>query len=218
MQGRKSNTETVEKSLSTDTKTLELISLVKKGDGLAFDEINKKYRTVIESASASVLRSMERAGVSVGAETLDDLKQEARLALYRAAMKYDPDGNGKEVTFGLYAKICVRNALVSELRRMSAEKRRADRAAAKLNAEDGERPSRDNTLSIFAHMRLEAVVEESRRVLSRYEQRVLNEYISGKSVPEISEELNKPQKSVNNALYRIRVKLRSLAGTPDAKF
>jgi len=218
MQGQKSNTETVEKSLSTDTKTLELISRLQKGDGLAFEEINEKYRTVIESASVSVLRSVERAGISVGAETLDDLRQEARLALYRAATRYDPDGDGKKVTFGLYAKICVRNALVSELRRMNAEKRRADRAAAKLVSDGGERPSSDNTLGLFSQMKLEAVMEDSRRVLSRYEQRVLNEYISGSTIPEIAEELNKPQKSVNNALYRIRVKLRSLADAPDAKF
>lgn len=204
--------------MSTDSKTLELISRLKNGDAFAFEEINEKYRTVIESTSASVLRSMERAGISVGAETLDDLRQEARLALYRAALSYDPDGDGKAVTFGLYAKICARNALLSMLRRMSAEKRRADRAAARTVAEQGDNPSRNNTLNVLSHMRLEAVIEASSRVLSRYEQRVLSEYISGRSVPEISEELNKPQKSVNNALYRIRVKLRSLASEPDAKF
>ena len=100
---------------------------------------------------------------------------------------------------------------------MSAAKRRAERAVRRL-ADDREKASRDNTLGAESRIRLEALLEESRRVLSAYERNVLSEYVSGKTVPEISDELNKSQKSVNNALYRIRTKLRSLAGEPDTKF
>ena len=203
--------------LKTDKKTVELLNRVKNGDGLAFEELNEKYRTVVEAASISALRSMERGGLAIGSEALDDLKQESSLALYRAAMSYDIEGDGKAVTFGLYAKICVRNALISELRRMGAAKRRADRAARRL-AGERERSVRDNALGVESRIRLEAMLKESRQVLSDYEQNVLSEYINGRSVPEISEELKKSQKSVNNALYRIRTKLRNLAQEPDAKF
>lgn len=203
--------------MGSDEKTLALLARVKEGDELAFERLNEKYRTVVESATASALRSMEKAEGTALPGLSDDLKQEAILALYRAAMSYDPDGDGKEVTFGLYAKICVRNALISELRRMGAAKRRADRAARRI-ADSRERVSRDNTLGVESRMRLEMVMRESRRILSEYEQKVLSEYVSGKTIAEISDELNKSLKSVNNALYRIRTKLRSLAQEPDAKF
>lgn len=203
--------------MKTDDKTLALLARIREGDELAFEQLNEKYRTVTRSASLHVAKSMERSGGGVAEEFSEDLMQEATLALYRAAMSYDPDGDGKTVTFGLYAKICVKNALISELRRMSAAKRRAERAVRRL-ADDREKASRDNTLGAESRIRLEALLEESRRVLSAYERNVLSEYVSGKTVPEISDELNKSQKSVNNALYRIRTKLRSLAGEPDTKF
>jgi RNA polymerase sporulation-specific sigma factor len=207
----------VGKSLKRDDKILALLERVREGDELAFEQLNEKYRTVVESATASAVRSMERSGSSAGAESAEDLKQEASLALYRAAKSYDPEGDGKAVTFGLYAKICVKNALISELRRLGAAKRRADRAARRMES-NIEKASRDNTLSVVSRMRLESLTKESRRVLSGYEQNVLSEYMSGKTVAEISDELNKSQKSVNNALYRIRTKLRNLAQEPDAKF
>ena len=47
-------------------------------------------------------------------------------------------------------------------------------------------------------------------VLSPYERCVLREYISGKSVREIAQDLNKESKSVYNALFRIREKGKQL--------
>lgn len=49
-------------------------------------------------------------------------------------------------------------------------------------------------------------LEKLETVLSPYERRVLREYISGKSVPEIAEDIGKTAKSVHNALFRIREK------------
>ena len=203
--------------MKTDDKTLALLARVKDGDGLAFEQLNEKYSAVTNAASASALRYLERTHIPVGIDSADDLKQEAIIALYRAAMSYDPEGDGRAVTFGLYAKICIKNALISELRRRGAAKRRSDRVARRMQNRS-EKASRDNTAVVESRLRLEALAKESRRVLSRYEQNVLSEYMSGKTVAEISDELNKSQKSVNNALYRIRTKLRSLAKEPDAKF
>lgn len=78
----------------------------------------------------------------------EDLRQCAALALFKAAQTYD---EGKEVSFGLYAKICVNNALISTLRKYKTEQKRqrrakerenkapADPIAALINAEDDER-------------------------------------------------------------------------------
>ncbi len=192
--------------MSTDEKILKLIKGTQEGDNLSFELLAEKYNSVVVSSSLSIAKSLEGAGLDASSEVIEDLQQEARLALYKAAMKYDAQGLGESVTFGLYAKICIKNCLISELRRRKAKKRREIRLAeAALRNEE-----KEVARAVLSKVELEAVLKDSRELLSRYELAVLMEYAEGNSVPEISEKFGKPQKSVNNALYRIRVKLRSL--------
>lgn len=48
------------------------------------------------------------------AEDAADLRQEAALALYQAAMAYRLDQD--EVAFGLFAKVCITNRMIDKLR------------------------------------------------------------------------------------------------------
>ena len=148
---------------------------------------------------------MKSSGLDVSPDDIEDMKQEARLALYRAALKYDPEGDGKEVTFGLYAKICVRNALTSQIRRMKAKKRRAERLARKELTEVADV---NETVVAALSTTVEELIRGRGETLSGYEKTVLCAYAEGKKIPEIADELGKSVKSVNNALYRIRVKLK----------
>ena len=91
-----------------DYNVSDLIKKVKNGDDVAFEMLAEVYAPVVEKIAGSVLRTVERQSLSAGGEIGEDLRQEARLALYRAAMSYDPEGDGQSVTFGLYAKICVK--------------------------------------------------------------------------------------------------------------
>ena len=112
---------------------------------------------------------------------------------------------GKEVSFGLYAKICVNNALISTLRKYKTEQKRqrrakerenkapADPIAALINAEDDER--------------LKAKIKTE---LSDFEKSVFDLYINDKSTREIAEILGREEKSVSNALYRMKVKIKGL--------
>jgi RNA polymerase sporulation-specific sigma factor len=54
------------------------------------------------------------------------------------------------------------------------------------------------------------ILTEFRSALSGYEKEVFEYYIVGKSVTEIAERLGKDEKSVSNALYRMKVKIRGL--------
>jgi DNA-binding NarL/FixJ family response regulator len=55
---------------------------------------------------------------------------------------------------------------------------------------------------------LEELIRSGSGELSRYEENVLRAYAEGKKIPSIAEELGRSIRSVNNALYRIRVKLK----------
>lgn len=192
--------------MNKETEVTELIKKIKSGDDFAFEKLAQRYRGIIDSTTASVLRSIEKNSYPVGSETAEDLRQDARFALYRAAVTYDPDGDGQNVTFGLYAKICVRNALVSVLRRMGAAKRRADRLIAKVSS-SSEGADHDNASAVLDRLRVEELMRGGLDRLSGYERRVLLSYAEGNSVSDIAVELGKSTKSVSNALYRIRVKL-----------
>ena len=125
-------------SALTDERLTELL---RRGEESAFNALADRYKPMTENAVKRFAPSFsEMDGESVWGE--DDLRQCAALALYRAAMTYDPQIRGKDVRFGLYAKICVNNALISELRRAKSAVRRKRR---RLEQEKAERKRNESS-------------------------------------------------------------------------
>ena len=108
----------------------------------SFDEIMEEYEPLLRSTAASF---SDKTGLS-----RDEVYQTASLALHRAYLTYT-DGRG--VTFGLYAKICVRNACISEQRRIAAAERRGNRS---VRAAEG---SRSEPLPGFDRLDLASLTE-----------------------------------------------------------
>lgn len=181
----------------------ELLARVAEGDENAFEELALQYAPLIRSMSARFTRSFSETA-DTAAIGVQDLEQEARLALYRAAKTYDAAKNG--VTFGLYAKICVRNSLVSMWRKSAAAARALRRS--EQNAE--ETAGKDTLTELLSAAETDALRARIRETLSPYESRIFEQYISGMSVKQISLNADKTEKSVSNALYRIRVKIKGL--------
>lgn len=177
-----------------------LIGEVKNGGQAAFGKLLALYEPMI--------RSTVNQFAAGGADT-EDLRQEALAVFYRAIMTFDPERPGME--FGLYAKICVTNALISEAR---AAKRRAGNTIASLDYDDYYRlrAGADDDLAgrVIEQESEKALRSLIKKNLSEYENRVWSLYISGRTSGEISEKLKRPEKSIDNALYRIKRKLRSL--------
>ncbi|MBO6053453.1 MAG: sigma-70 family RNA polymerase sigma factor [Clostridia bacterium] len=183
----------------------ELLALIRSGSESAFSVLAERYANLTESAVRGFSPSFSVAeGNAVWGE--DDLRQCASLALYRAAMTYDPEKSGREVRFGLYAKICVNNALISELRKVRAEAtRRARRGKRKEPGRSG-----DPLDEIVSAEGVSGLVGSISRVLSPFEKEVFDRYITGMSVEQIAQLLGKDRKSVSNALYRMKVKIKGL--------
>jgi RNA polymerase sporulation-specific sigma factor len=58
-------------------------------------------------------------------------------------------------------------------------------------------------------MESEKVREDIREKLSKYERQVLTEFLTGASYEEISLKLGKTEKSIDNAIQRVRKKLKA---------
>jgi RNA polymerase sporulation-specific sigma factor len=115
-----------------------------------------------------------------------------------------------EVEFGLYAKICIANALISQLRAL--KKRNAERLSETTTDSlfDGTYTgdSEDPSLRVLEQESLRSLYSVIRGNLSDFEYLVWRLYMSGRTAREIGKKVGKDERSVNNAIYRIRKKLR----------
>ena len=176
----------------TQEKVAALIAAIRAGDRTAFSDLLAVYRPLIVSQVGRFFHA--------GPEW-DEMYQDATLALYRAALCYR---GGEGVTFGAFARACIRNALISAYRKLrAAEVVPIDELLIQPEAE-GENPE---------HRMI--VAEETKDIyrvalacLSEYELRVFLRYISGCTPREIAPEVGRTEKSVSNAIGRMLTKLR----------
>lgn len=173
---------------------LEQILAAKRGDQAAFAALTDIYAPLMDSLVAKYAFAAEGFGMDT-----EDLRQEASVAFYRALMTYDTEQS--KVSFGLYAKICIRNRMISLLRHFRAEKNRGSASAVPSP------PAVTEGIGFpFDGERLRELADE---VLTPKEKTVFLLYIGGSSYQEIADHLGVTTKSVDNALYRAKAKLRS---------
>ncbi len=180
----------------TETALRRLIREAQAGSTEACTALRKKYSPLVQS----LLHDFRESCVSE--QERKDLDEEAWHAFLSAVSSYDTEQKG--VTFGLYARVCLRNGLVSALRRMKTARRISIVPLAEhIRADDGDAAAsaeRERFLTLCRMVRCS---------LSEYENRIWWAYVSGTPVSAIAASLGRDEKSVHNAIYRIRRKLRS---------
>ena len=179
-----------------------LIVAVREGDQDAFVALLEQYKPLLES---SVAKFSSDEAFSL---YFEDLRQEASLVFYNSILAYDLEQT--EVEFGLFAKICIYNALVSVLR--SHKKRSAEQLAQSPEKMQDEQDFEDPTSMMLEQERLKSLYAVIRKNLSDFEYTIWQLYMSGRSASEIASLLSTDKKSVSNAIYRIRRKLRVSLG------
>ena len=181
-----------------DERVSMLISKTRSGEESAFSEIAQQYRPLIESCICYFHQSLPR----------DELEQEALISLYHAACTYDSSVNN--VSFGLYAKICINNSLISLAR--AAAKRETQSVDMIERDEESEQDPSDDYISRESFNKLDCFVKNH---LSSYEYSVFRLYIEGYRVKEIAHKLSRTEKSVDDAIMRLKIKLRSSLNRSD---
>ena len=189
--------------MKKNNKEIDVISLilrVRDKDQQAFSELLEKYKPLL----ISLVSRFTDDGAAKPHE--EDLFQEATLVFYNAILNYDCSQS--EVEFGLYARICIYNALVSQVRI--------------INKHKAEQPTELDTDAIFngdtdspvtgivEAERLRELYSTIKNNLSDYEYEIWHNYMLGKTARQIGDAIGRDERSVNNAIYRIRKKLREL--------
>ena len=182
------------------------IFLAKQGDEAAFERLLADYVPLITSEVKSTVSEL-----SFSDSDYEDMYQEAVICFFRALNRYDTRQD--EVAFGLFAKICIRNGLRTQAKKL---KQRNSLLASDTPGEDLQSDADEATPSerLLEEERYAMLYESVRTTLSPYENRVWWLYLSGRTARDIARELKTDEKSVQNAIFRIRRKLRAIIPHP----
>ena len=180
---------------------LRLIKNAREGSADALSLLCDKYKPLME---AEVRRHTDP---EMSDQDIADLREEALISFCSSVCNYDD--TVENVEFGLYAKICIGNALVSFLRCYNKYKGRVV-SIDDVSVRSAEHIS-DPLQILIEEESFSKLKRDIQKNLSSYESRVWWLYVSGMSAADIAKKLDsKDVRSVNNAIYRIRKKLRGV--------
>lgn len=185
----------------------ELIEKLRQGEDDITDYILEKYKPLV--------RKKTNAMYLIGGET-EDLIQEGMIGLFKAIRDYKPD---KDASFYHFAELCINRQLYSALEASNrkkhqplnsyislSEQEHPDAVAAELLVDKESGPEQ----TVIEQEVWEEYKKHLAQKLSRMENQVLQYYLDGNHYIQIAEMMGKSPKSIDNALQRIRQKIRQM--------
>lgn len=184
-------------------KDEELISRFKNGESEILDYLMEKYKNMV--------RKKARPMFLIGGEN-DDLIQEGMIGLFKAVRDYQPD---RDAAFQTFASICVDRQIYNAIQSSNRQKHQPLNSYISLSEQDGENEEHlgdnwgENPESIIIDQEnVQDLEQEITATLSPMENQVLEYYLAGNGYGEIAQIMGKTPKSIDNALQRIRIKIR----------
>ena len=185
----------------------ELIEKLRQGENDITDYILEKYKPLV--------RKKTNAMYLIGGET-EDLIQEGMIGLFKAIRDYRPD---KDASFYHFAELCINRQLYSALEASNRKKHQPLNSYISLSDQDNQGAVAAELLVDQERGPEQMVIEQelweeyNKRLeqnLSKMENKVLQYYLDGNHYIQIAEIMGKSPKSIDNALQRIRQKIRQI--------
>lgn len=169
----------------------ESLALLARSDEEAFSELISRHLAAVRRAARMY---------SANLSDFDDLVSEGILGLMNAVKTYDGQ---RGASFSTYAYSCVHNRIITAIKK-SQRISRCEENIEGLELEGSQSPEN----IVISREELGEVLEWMERDLSKTEKNVFEMYMSGASYQEIADKLGISLKSADNALLRVRRKLR----------
>lgn len=186
----------------------QLILRLRSGENEIMDYILEKYKPMVRKSTNALYL--------IGGEN-EDLIQEGMIGLFKAVRDFDIE---KENSFAGFAQLCISRQLYSALQASNRKKHQPLNTYISFSVEnqDGQsaleqgfsRKASNPEDWVLEQEKLEELQKQLKASLSEMEQQVLRLYLEGMNYIRISEILEKTPKSIDNALQRIRQKIRQL--------
>lgn len=185
-----------------------LVDLVHKGDSEALDYLIQKYRNFV--------RAKARTYFLIGADK-EDIVQEGMIGLYKAIRDFKGD---KLSSFKAFAELCITRQIITAIKTATRQKHIPLNSYVSLDKPIYDDESDRTLMDVISGAKIldpeELIINQEEfddielkmaELLSDLERKVLALYLDGQSYQEISEELNRHVKSIDNALQRVKRKL-----------
>lgn len=189
----------------------ELILLLRDGDSRVMDFIMEKYKGLVRNKAKSMYL--------LGADN-EDLIQEGMIGLFKAVQNYDA---GRDASFYTFADLCVSRQMYTAVQASNRQKHAPLNRYISLSGREGEDQSREGWELPFElpdlwekspeellidRENVELLEKTIEKELSSFEKQVLDLYLTGMGYGQIARVLGRDEKSTDNALQRIKAKLR----------
>ena len=185
----------------------QLIQQLRAGETKWMDYLLDKYKPLV--------RKKANAMYLIGGDT-DDLIQEGMIGLFKAIRDYD---TAKETGFSGFAQLCVTRQIYSAVEASNRKKHTPLNTYVSFYSQaDEEGKSLAETLIsdelynpeelIINQENVQYFWEKLKERLSAMERQVLDQYLSGLNYQQIAENMEKSPKAIDNALQRIKGKIR----------
>lgn len=177
----------------------ELVARVRQGNQEAFSELISRYYGLLQWK----ISGYRKLGIDA-----DDLLQEATLGLLDSVMSFQ---EGKGASFETYATVCVNNRLATLYRAAARQKNIPFHSLAGFPEEtlpEADAGVNDPETVMIDRENLQQIKKRIEETLSTLEFQVLSLYLNGLTYAQISKSLSISPKAVDNALQRIRAKLK----------
>lgn len=192
----------------------ELISYLRDGDEKIIEYIIEKYKDLVRKKAGSMF--------ILGADK-EDLIQEGMIGLYNAVRDYDA---GRDASFYTFADLCISRQMYKAVEAGNRKKHSPLNSYVSIYEDESDKDERGDGASI-----LEKILSETGRSpedmfidkeqtedleqriydsLSDFERKVLNLRLTGLEYTDIARILGRDAKSTDNALSRIKVKVRKI--------
>jgi RNA polymerase sporulation-specific sigma factor len=186
----------------------QIVELVHKGNSEALDYLIHKFRQFV--------RVKARSYFLIGADR-EDIVQEGMIGLFKAIRDYKDD---KSTSFKAFAELCITRQIITAIKTATRQKHIPLNSYISLDKpvfdEESDRTLMDMLTGsqslnpeelIISKEEFDRIEVKMNELLSDLEREVLALYLDGQSYQEISDELNRHVKSIDNALQRVKRKL-----------
>lgn len=174
----------------SDEARRELIMASRSGDGESFEILCASFRPLIYKYIMSL---------NVQASERDDLYQEGLIGLLKAVRSYDHETS----SFSTYAFVCIKRSIISALRKLNRNNR-FELSADPNSVLPETLWEASPELGIVERERYDSFVND----LSPFEKSTFRMYMRGASYSQMASELSCSEKSIDNAMTRIKAKFK----------
>jgi len=185
-----------------------VVKCVQEGDIQALEYMIYKYKNFVRAKAKSYFL--------IGADR-EDVIQEGMIGLYKAIRDYKGD---KLSTFRAFAELCITRQMITAVKTATRQKHIPLNSYVSLDKPIFDEESDRTLLDVLCGSRgtdpMEMIINREKHddiegkmseILSELERKVLMLYLDGRSYQEISVDLKRHVKSIDNALQRVKRKL-----------